>query len=666
LWGCGHPSAMPNLATHPARSPRDPRKGYKGEIPYSTLEKVTCWNPDINRKAFYQEGFQKFSNIPVDKSLEVSDRIRAEIQGPGDLDALRSIYAQIIDGKGKIHIETRLLRLLRRKMNTVFTRLINEAAEELDSEALESLIIEAESDPLLAAHVSAANLAEFKAKLPEVRKMEVVKQRDLLDSNCVRKTSSVVAKRRSTVANKLQGGLLAAGIKGWDFTTFNAETGRLRIVKEVAFERRKSMYQAEAPVAEFADPDEAEGILSEVLMIWQIFKVPIEVVQAHKQGYAVKGIDGGEHEEWLQKLAVARTLKLVDALADLGIPRDMMTPQVHIIEASSCMQYVDFALDFKFISFSHLAGVIDFIKELRFQKRAFSKDGIDAPTAQFAAQDTARAMLVEVYKVWSVYKCDMDIVVHRPPRDWAGDDEHDVWYEELLTNRGRIVAQELVAMGIPEGRLNTQIGVGEGPDRGAGMHFELLREMRTPAAAGSPPEPAPEMLLVDGCAPFEFNGRYKPAGTANGKPKYRHEKGGKETITCGADGVWYLCYNHDIKRGFFKSNDLGGSERWTPVQTGADNALLPVVVFAPKEEVPSTRRRGKSMAMTKTVSICTSATGKPDSATPASERKRGTACPTPQRRSGVEAFLSDTDDDESAEEDSDEEEQGELDAGDTF
>ena len=123
--------------------------------------------------------------------------------------------------------------------------------------------------------------------------------------------------------------------EGWQHITFNPESGRLNLTTELKFAKTNKLYNEGMPATtEFEDEDEAQEVLKEIVAIYKTFRVKFDVVQVHK----------GDHEEWLINLAKVRAKKLRSALEALGVPKDMMSMKVEIVDRTAVMQYCRFQM----------------------------------------------------------------------------------------------------------------------------------------------------------------------------------------------------------------------------------------------------------------------------------------------------------------------------------
>jgi hypothetical protein len=362
----------------------------------------------------------------------------------------------------------------------------------------------------------------------------------------------------------------------WEHITFNPESGKLQIITEVLFKKSKADYHGDPPPAEFFDVETARAVLGEIASLYKIFRMPFQMCQMHKKPYTSKGTAANNHEAWLLDLAMTRAQKMIDELAHLGVPVDAMKPGVEFTERTTVMQYCQMQVKFKHISFDSNSKKIGLKTGVAWQKRLYSRDQQDIPDAQFAEPETARKILSEVAKIVKFYGNDLDVVIHTT-FSAAYDDEHKQWLDELLDNRADRVKDELVGLGLEDEKIQTRVdSIEDGQEaEGLGLHFQLIQEMRATSTTGLPKGPD-HVLDVQSCGVYDFNGRYKPAGTNNGETKYRHMSGGKHTVTRGNDGFWYLCMNHDTKQGVYKCRDLCGPEPWKHCSTGG-SGLVPEI-----------------------------------------------------------------------------------------
>jgi len=296
------------------------------------------------------------------------------------------------------------------------------------------------------------------------------------------------------------------------------------------------------------------------------------VVQVHKKNPYKSSRGKGDHDQYMQDLAMIRAVKIIEELQSLGVPADAMKPKVETTDRTTIMQYCQMDMAYKHIIYDSEAGKITLKKDFVWEKRLYSRDQQDIPDAQFQEPEVAKKVFAEVLKVIQFLSSDLDVVVHKTYTS-CFDDEHKQWLDELLWNRAEKAKDELVEVGLEDEKVEARVEPVE--EEGFGMHFEIVWGMRATPSTGGPKGPD-HMIEAQGSGVFEFNGRYKPAGNHNGEIKYRHMGGGKQTITNGGDTYWYMCINHDTNKGVYKSRDLFGTDPWKHCST-SNTGLCPVV-----------------------------------------------------------------------------------------
>mmetsp|Transcript_21044 Transcript_21044/g.45579 ORF Transcript_21044/g.45579 Transcript_21044/m.45579 type:complete len:642 (-) Transcript_21044:194-2119(-) len=593
---------MPNVATHPPRSPgrkaeiKVPIESSRGEIPFTTLEIAHTWNRDVLYHTDYQPNFLAFQPLPTDTAGKLAKNIADEVI-PGRkrekeevtldyLRKLRSMYSDMVEGRGRRDVPTALLRQLMASIDKVYAQLVKKAVKSSDKDILRELIDFADQDALVKQMIKkSTKLDELKELLPKVAADHNMRIRDQLDEGGVRRMSS---QKRASNASLLMA-LKKEKTDGWKHITFNPETGRLNLLTELAFQKTPDLYTKSKPSAEWMEPDLAKEVLSEVVKVWEIFKFDLDVVQVHKTPPPVEGVNASEHEEWLITLAKSRAKKLKEELGNLGIPRENMSAKVEKVDGSAVMQYCQFSMKWQHIRFSSQHMIVTTKKDVAWEKRLYSYERHDAPEATFADPELAKGVCKEVITISKYYNCDVEVVIHNTQTKKAVDDEHKYWINDLFENRAEKFKDELVDSGLEDSKADCAVINEEElqaleydipKDGSAGCHFVLHTEDRSDSAAngqsGDDRGLPDHQVEVTGAGPFEFNGIYRPAGMLNDKPKYRHEKGGKPTICFHKDGFWYLCFNHNIKQSFYKSRDLDGPEPYK--HTITDNSgLIPMV-----------------------------------------------------------------------------------------
>mmetsp|Transcript_55899 Transcript_55899/g.142194 ORF Transcript_55899/g.142194 Transcript_55899/m.142194 type:complete len:458 (+) Transcript_55899:2-1375(+) len=379
-------------------------------------------------------------------------------------------------------------------------------------------------------------------------------------------------------------------LEGYDHITFNPETGRLQLLTEILYQKRTSMFMRDTPSATFQEPETAKQVLKEIASVYHIFQVPFSVVQVHKCPYKSKGADHGEHEGWLHELAWSRAEKMKQELVKLGVPAEAVTAKAEIVSKTVIMQYCDFSMSFNHIAVNATSGVVSVDAGFEWEKRLYSRDHQDIPSAEFTNKEQVQEVLLEVIKLIKFYDCDMDVVIHKSYHK-VFDDEHKQWLDELLDNRAERIKDELVDLGIKDSQVGSRVEQVE--QDGAGIHFEIIHRTMGRTRTISGPKGPDHVLEVEGSGLNEFNGRYKPCGEACGKTKYRHERGSRETICFNHDNYWYMCYNHMPSKAIYKCRELAGLEQWKPTHSD-HTGLVPIVKVVKLHDGVSTQRTDRT------------------------------------------------------------------------